>query len=360
MDSKAPVTGRVFESEYMVWAKTRSKSKYNLATSGVPGYPLADLGVSIEELEINGPAGYGYTPLRESISEEYGVPTESIVAGGGTSGANQYAFSLMLGPGDEALIEHPAYDILTNLALFTGASVTRFRRRPENGWAIDPDEIAALMTPRTRLIVLTNLHNPSGQLTDELTLTRIGEIAAEKGAYVLVDEAYLDCVWEPRQRSAFLLGPNFIVTSSLTKVYGLSGLRCGWIFAPADIAERLWRLIDLFDNIPSHPAELLSVVAFRQLSRIRQRARDMMETNRAIYGAGAPEFGTTVFPRLSGMPVEEFCDLLRERHQTTVVPGRFFEMPDRIRISLVTQPEVLREGLARMRKLLDGVGGELQ
>ena len=360
MDQQAPLTGRVFESEYLTWAKTRSRARFNLATSGVPGCLLADLGVSIEDLEINGPGGYGYQPLRDCISEEYGVPTESIVSAPGTSGANYYTFSLLLGPGDEALIEHPAYDILTNLALFTGATVTRFHRRPENGWAIDPAEIAERITPRTKLVILTNLHNPSGQLTDELTLTRIGEIAAAKGAYVLVDEVYLDCVWDEKPRTAFHLGPNFIVTSSLTKVYGLSGLRCGWIFAPADIAERLWRMIDLFDNIPAHPAELLSVIAFRQLDRIRQRSRKLMDGNRAIYGPGAPKYGTTAFPRVSGMSVEQFCERLREQYQTTVVPGRFFEMPDRVRVSLVSQPDVLREGLARIHAVLEASRGVLE
>ena len=354
------MTGRVFESAYMLWAKTRSRAKFNLATSGVPGYPLAELGASIEDLEINGPGGYGYQPLRDAIGDEYGVPTECIVAGGGTSGANQYAFSLLLGSGDEVLIEHPAYDILTNLALFTGATVKRFHRRPECGWAIDPDEIARAMTPRTKLIVLTNLHNPSCAPADETTLSLVGGIAASQGAHVLVDEAYLDCVWDAKPRSAFHLGPNFIVTSSLTKVYGLSGLRCGWIFAPADVAERLWRLIDLFDNIPSHPAELLSVMAFQKIERIRERARALMEGNRAAYGPGAPKYGTVAFPRMTGVSVGQFCEVLRSEHETSVVPGHFFEMPDRVRISLVAQPEVFREGLARIRKTLEALDGWLE
>lgn len=358
-ETSDPLTARVFESPYMLWAKTRSRARFNLATSGVPGYPLSALGASIEDLEINGPGGYGYTPLRDALNDEYGVPNESIVAGGGTSGANYYAFALLLGPGDEAIVEHPAYEILTNLALFTGATLKRFHRRPANAWAIDPDEIRALMTPRTKLIVLTNLHNPSGALTDEATLRRVGEIAAAQGAHVLVDEAYLDCVWDAPQRSSYFLGPNFIATGSLTKVYGLSGLRCGWIFAPAAMAARLWRLIDLFDNIPSHPAELLSVIALRQLGQIRERARTLMETNRAIYGPGAPRYGTVAFPRVAGMEADRLCDILRAEHETTVVPGHFFEMPDRIRISLVTQPEVLREGLARIRAVLAGFGAGL-
>jgi aspartate/methionine/tyrosine aminotransferase len=238
--------------------------------------------------------------------------------------------------------------------------VTRFARRPEDGWAIDPDEIARLITPRTKLVVLTNLHNPSSALMDEKALARIGEIAARHGAHVLVDEVYLDCVWDTRPRSAFHLGPNFIVTSSLTKAYGLSGLRCGWIFAPAAIAARLWRLIDLFDNIPSHPSELLSVIAFRKLAGIRERSKRLIETNRAIYREfaskrkfEAPAYGTVVFPRVTDGSANAFCDVLREKYETTVVPGAFFGMPSHVRISLVAQPDVLREGLARLEAALD-------
>lgn len=362
MDSKESVTGRVFESDYMLWAKTRSRARFNLATSGVPGYPMEDLGVSIQDLEINGPGGYGYAPLLHAIGAEYGVPNECIVAGTGTSGANQYAFLLLLGPGDEALIEFPTYDILPNLARFTGATVTRFVRRPENAWAVDPDEIARLITPRTKLVVLTNLHNPSSALLDENVLARIGEIAAGHGAHVLVDEVYLDCVWDKRPRSSFHLGRNFIVTGSLTKVYGLSGLRCGWIFAPAGVATRLWRLIDIFDNIPSHPSELMSVIAFRKLAEIRTRSKQLIETNRGIYrtfaakrGLAVPDYGTVAFPRVSEGTSNQLCETLRERYETTVVPGEFFGMPTHVRISLVTPPGVLQEGLARLEEIMDEI-----
>jgi aspartate/methionine/tyrosine aminotransferase len=361
MDKQA-VNGRVFQSEYLLWAKTRSRARFNLATSGVPGAPLADLHVSIGDLEINGPGGYGYAPLLHAIGNEYGVPVENIVAAAGTSGANQYAFLLLLGPGDEALVEFPAYDILPNLARFTGATVRRFERRSGNGWAVDPDEITRLMTPQTKLIVLTNLHNPSGNLADAATLTRIGEIAAERGAHVLIDEVYLDCVWQSRSRSGFHLGPNFLVTSSLTKVYGLSGLRCGWIFAPKLIAERLWRLIDLFDNLPSHPAELLSVIAFSKLRELRARSEALIETNRDIYRAFAckhgyevPEYGTVAFPRVTRGSATGLCEILRERYDTTVVPGEFFEMPSHVRISLVCRPDVLIEGLSRFHSALSAL-----
>ena len=149
------------------------------------------------------------------------------------------------------------------------------------------------------------------------------------------------------------------MTSSLTKVYGLSGLRCGWIFAPAAITERLWRLIDLFDNIPSHPAELLSVIAFRKLEGIRERSMRLVEMNRAIYrefalkhGYEVPEYGTVAFPRVMDGSTNALCKRLREKYETTVVPGEFFGMPSHVRSRLATQPDVLREGLTRFEAAL--------
>ena len=349
MDTEDQLSGRVYESAYLDWVKSNQGQEWecDLTGSGVPGLRLSDLGALPDLEPISGQGGrLGFVPLLEAIGREYDVPVECIVSGGGTSGANAYAFLLLLGPEDDVLVETPAYDILPNLALFTGASVRRCPR--------DPEEIARLMLPSTKMIVLTNLHNPTSALMDQATLVRIGEIAARNNAYVLVDEVYLDCIWEERPRTSFHFGPNFIVTSSLTKVYGLSGLRCGWIFAQANIAMRLRRLIDLFDNIPSHTAQLLSLAAFRELPRLRARSRALVEGNRAIYGEFAhrhgfdvPPYGTVVFPRVGEGVSERALEL-----GTRVVPGRFFDAPDHVRIGLVGNSAALREGLNRLEACL--------
>ena len=104
-----------------------------------------------------------------------------------------------------------------------------FKRRMEDGFRVDEEEVERQMTPRTRLIVLTNLHNPTGAYIDERTMRAIGELARNHGARVLVDEFYLEALYDRRPRPAIHLGEHFLVTSSLTKAYGLSGLSCGWV-----------------------------------------------------------------------------------------------------------------------------------
>lgn len=354
---------REIRSAYLEWAKLRSAAKYNLATSGLDGYPLANLPVKIEDLEISAPGRYGYPPLQERLAKRSGVPTECIVAATGTSMANHLALAALLDLGDEVLIEQPAYEPLLAVAEYLGAHIRRFPRKFESGFELDPREIERAMTPHTRVVVVTNLHNPSGARASDSTLRLIGEIAQSRGAYVLVDEVYLEACFDPEARTSFHLGPNFIVTSSLTKAFGLSGLRCGWIFAPPALAERMWRLNDLFGVIPAHPAELLSVIALDHLNEITAYARGRLDANRAVLRgflgsrkdliAIRPEAGTVAFPQFAGGRVDALCQLLREKYETSVVPGRFFELPEHFRIGIGGSTDLLEEGLKRLGQALD-------
>jgi aspartate/methionine/tyrosine aminotransferase len=353
----------VKRSEYIEWAKTRSQARFNLAMSGVIHYSIAELGATIEDIELSGPSLYGYSPLQRSLAAKCGVATENVVAATGTSMANFLAMAAILEPEDEAVVEHPAYDPLVSAAAFLGANVKRFERRFRDGFRIDPAELERVVTNRTRLIVITNLHNPSSVLVDNDTLQTIGEIALRVNARVLVDEVYLEALFEQSPRSAFHLGPQFVTTSSLTKAYGLSGLRCGWILAEPELATKLWRLNDLFGNVPAHSAERLSVIALENLDRIAARARALLDRNRPLLDEFLdsrddletirPGCGTVVAPKLRSGKVDELCTLLREKYETSVVPGVFFEMPDHIRVGISCDTEMLAGGLQRLGDALD-------
>lgn len=353
---------RQVASTYLEWARLRSAAKYNLATSGILGYPLAELHVSLQDLEINGPTLYGYAPLQERLARKCRVSADCVVAVAGTSMANHLAMAALLEPGDDVLIEQPTYGPILEVASYLGATILRFERRASQDFQIDPDDLARRITPRTRLICLTNLHNPTGALTSEQTMARIGEIAQSCGAQVLVDEVYLDMVYGEPVRSSFHLGSNFVVTTSLTKAYGLGGLRCGWILAQPDLARRMWRLNDLFAASPVHAGELLSVVALDQLGKIEARARALLETNRKaldVFFSGRSElegfrssWGTVNFPRLKNGSVDEFCEFLRAGYETSVVPGRFFEMPDHFRVGIGGDPAMTGEALQRLAAAL--------
>jgi aspartate/methionine/tyrosine aminotransferase len=144
----------------MHWAKTQSRARFNLATSGVGAFPLAELPVQ-PALEINGDSAYGYPPLQGAIARKCGVDPDCVVAAAGTSMANHLAMAALIDPGDEVLIEQPAYELLISAALYLEADVKRFPRTEESGYALDPAAIRRALTPKTKLVVVTNLHNPS-------------------------------------------------------------------------------------------------------------------------------------------------------------------------------------------------------
>ena len=349
-------------SDYMLWAKTEGRARFNLATSGVGPFPLHDLPVKIDQLEINGDSTYGYVPLQRAIAKKCGVDPDCVVAAAGTSMANHLAMATLIDPGDEVLIEQPTYELLTSTLLFLGAELKTFVREEEKGYALDPAEVRRAITPKTKLIVLTNLHNPSSVLAPDSALREVGDLARSVGARVLVDEVYLDAVYADTPKTSYHLGPEFVVTNSLTKVYGLSGLRCGWILAEPDLARSMWRLNDLFASIPAHPAELLSVVALENLNHIRDRGRKIIEADRALLrevltrqeGLSAPrtEFGTTAILRLAHGNVDSFLAQLRTEHETSAVPGHFFGLPNHFRIGMGVNTEMFGEGLQRISQTL--------
>jgi hypothetical protein len=346
----------------MHWSKTQSRARFNLATSGVASFPLHELPVNVKDLEINGDNSYGYAPLQEAIAAHHGVDPECVVESAGTSMANHLAVAAIIEPGDEVLIEHPAYGPILDIAHYLQANVRRFARREENGWAIDPAEVRRRITPKTRLIVITNLHNPTSALTAESVLREIGDIARSVGALVLVDEVYLDAVYERTPRTSFHLGPEFVVTSSLTKVYGVSGLRCGWILAQPDLAWKMRYLNDLYSATPVHPGELLSVAAFQHLDLLRERAHRIVDADRNVLreflarqsaiSAVWTDWGTTSFVKLRDGNADIFLERLRAEFDTSAVPGRFFQMPDHFRVGMGVNTEMFAEGLDRVSRAL--------
>jgi aspartate/methionine/tyrosine aminotransferase len=344
----------------MHWAKNQAPVRFHLGSSEVAHFRLDRLSLSVADLDLDGASHYRYPPLREAIAAKAGVAADNVVMADGASMANLLALAALIEPGDEVLAEHPVYEPMIAAASWLGASIARFHRRPETGFALDPAEVEAALTPRTRLILLTNLHNPSGSFAGEAVLQEIGAMAERVGARILVDEAYLDAA--PGARSAVPLGSAFVSTSSLTKVHGLSGLRCGWILAEEDLAERMWRLNDLFGVAQAHQAERLSCLALGHLDEVMAGTHALLDRNRALANAFFESrddldcvpmrAGITAFPRYAG-DSDRLNLLLREKYDTSIVPGRWFEAPGHFRIGVGGPTEMVEEGLSRLGAAMD-------
>lgn len=359
-----------FDAPYVQWAKARAPVRFDLAGSHVRSCTIDDLDGARDAIELTGDNDRGYAPLVGAISTQYGVPPGHVTTAQGASGANFLVCAALLEAGDEVVVERPGYDALLGAARVLGARTARFDRDFGAGFALESDRVRRAITPRTRLVVVTSPHNPTGVVTSLDALDEIGRVAEANGAHVLVDEVYLDAALvrgraqSPIVHTAAGRGDVFIATSSLAKSYGLSGLRCGWILSSPAIARRVRRVRDVVDGGASIVTDRLAALAFSQIDRLRARTRVLLDANGTIvrdFLHSRPEIewvepggGTVVFPRLRGVAdSRRFAERLLTGRDTAVVPGYFFEAPAHFRVGFGGPTDALRSGLHAVGAALD-------
>jgi aspartate/methionine/tyrosine aminotransferase len=308
----------------------------------------------------------------EQLARRYGVPDDQILSTTGATGALSLIYRALLAPGDRVLVETPGFDLFHTIARTHGLGVDQFARRGD-GFAIDPQEIAAKIGPATKLIVLSNLHNPSGMALDPAALAAVARIAEDRGIHVVVDEVYGDYV-DPEVRSApaVTLSPAVISVDSLTKSYGLSTLRCGWIVAESATMRRIRALAEETEFGVSNLAHAVAALVLERPApfdayrgEILRKARPIIESYHAhwqsegLVSGALPRFGCIAFPRLAGIDdTIAFSEWLADRCGVIVAPGEYFGAAGHVRIGFARAPsdvdyglQALTDGLIRYRDL---------
>ena len=349
--------------EYMEWAKLIPPAANNLSRSGVAAPAWDELGIDLREVALYGDHPYGYEPLLQAIAARAGTVPGNVVIAAGVSQAIFLTAAALLEPGDHVLVERPAYEPLLSVPRVLGAEISRIERRFEDGYKIDPDRLAESLTPRTKLILLTNLHNPSGTFLAREEIGALAAVAGRVGAHVFIDEVYLEFMPGPKGGTAYGMADNIIAAGSLTKAYGLAGLRCGWILTPPPLVPLFRHAVDhiFVENV--FMAEQIAARIFPRLAALRLRNQAIIGPNHArvaAFMAGEPRLewvepygGIIAFPRLkSSGSGDELARLLKERHQTSVVPGRFFEESRHFRLGFGAPPEILESGLKAVGRAL--------
>lgn len=356
---------KVRDSEYLEWARSHGNIKYSLALSGVPPVDVNLFSPSVDDFTMVADNEYGWAPLLERIAQRYGVTPANVVLAHGTSMANHLACAALLEAGDHVVIERPVYDPLVAVPRYLGCEVGFFERREEDGYALDVARVETALTPRTRLVILSNLHNPTGATVNRPDLESLAQLAERRDFHVLVDEVYLEWIYglgkDAEIRSAIKLSPRFVTTRSLTKVFGLAALRAGWILAEAELAKRIRRLNGLFASSMSHPAERLAARTFEHAKTLLERQRKRVARNRSVVTKFIesqptlswlpPEAGTVGFVRLADGNVDDLVERLLAK-DSLVTPGRFFGVNDHFRIGFGMEIDQLNEGLKRLASAL--------
>ncbi|HEX7877816.1 MAG TPA: pyridoxal phosphate-dependent aminotransferase, partial [Candidatus Eisenbacteria bacterium] len=280
----------------------------------------------------------------------------------GTSMGIFLVAAAILEPGDRVLVEMPAYEPLVKVPLVFGAAIDRLERRFEDGWQVDVDRVKSLLTPKTKIIALTNLHNPSGVRLSPEVESALVTLATERGITLFSDEVYRDFLPGP-VGTAYRPGTNVVVASSLTKVYGLGGLRAGWLLGPPDLLHRASRVIDMLyvnDPVPVLPYTLAAHAA---ADRLRERHLPLANAGQAQldawmrahpdFGWVKPDGGLCAFPRLpEGFTGTDVHARLLKDEGTLVVPGHFFEDDRHVRIGVGGGAEALAGGLSALERVV--------
>jgi hypothetical protein len=349
---------------YLEWAlRFYGQVPFDLASSGIPQVRHEDLG---DLPSLDDPRGG--SRLVAAIAGYNDVPVDEVAPALGTTYALWLAYATLLSPGDEVLVETPGYEPLWRIAEGVGATVHRFERPAGEAYRLDPERVAAKLTARTRVVAVSNLHNPSGARATDDVLREIAGVAASRGAYLLVDEVYapfdslvgVDGIWG---RSAHRLAPNIIAASSLTKCFGLGHQRVGWLLASREIATAAQgTILSTVGHLPQEHASL-AAHAFARLPSLAARARDLTGAKRVAVQrwAGtradmtwsAPDSGLFGFATCtSPEDLTGHIEAAAVHDGILVAPGSFFGVPNGFRLSWSISTELLGEGLERLGRVL--------
>ena len=333
---------------------------------------LADMGLNLDGI-LDMPLGYsqsnGTIPLRATLAAQYpGATPDHIEVTNGTSEANYLLALTLLREGDEVALEVPNYMQLFGVPKSLGAKVNCFELQIDRGWEPDWEQFERAVNQHTRLVYVSNPNNPSGAVLSEEAKRRIVARCEEVGAWLLADEVYLGAeIHAPRTRSFWGMSDRVIVTSGLSKAYGIPGVRIGWIVGPKHVVAESWTQHDYLTIGPNKISDMVARIAVEPANRekLYARTRAILQNNLPLMRAWVdgfegfltfrePQAGALCLMRYDArIPSYELCERIRVNQSVLIVPGVHLGLEGFLRLWLGGKPEFLTEGLRRIRLELE-------
>jgi aspartate/methionine/tyrosine aminotransferase len=347
---------------------------YNLADSAVRCAPL---GLLLGEgdieafaaLELFYPPVNGSDLLRERIAQSYETQpaTDEVLVTVGAAEANAIVCTTLLEPGDRVTVIEPGYRQVRGIAENLGCEVDVVALSAEDGWRLDLDELRSKVGPRTKLLAVCNPNNPTGTILDADTRAAILDCVESSGCWLVADEVYRGSERDGVVTESFWgAHPRAICVNSLSKAYGLCGLRIGWVVAPQPLADDLWRRHEYAVISASLPSVFLAERALEPAKRseLLARQRELVRDGDALFAdwlgshgdllAAEPAPATALaFPRYSvQLPSDQVAEALRAHGSVLVVPGGMMGSEGHFRMSVGFEPEFLGAALERIGTVL--------
>lgn len=345
----------------------------DLGSSGVKNFSLAELRrlLEISEREMDDVVfddsrTLGDPALRAAIAAHWGeADPRRVMATNGSTEANYLIMNALLRPGDEVIALAPLYQQLYAIAEAIGCNVRAWRLRPEDGFAADIADLRRLISPRTRMVIVNFPHNPTGTAISLKQQDELVEIVSRAGAYLVWDAAFAAMTYDDAPLRPPISYQRSICFGTLSKAYGLAGLRVGWVVAPTQVLAKCERLRDY---VTLHLSPLVELIARRAIERadvlVDMRLKQLrvnleilaawIEQQRGLVEWTRPLGGACTFIRLPFLrDTEPFCDRLARQHRVLLVPGTCFGYPQYARLGFGCSTVDLREGLVRLAALVE-------
>jgi aspartate/methionine/tyrosine aminotransferase len=330
-----------------------------LAESGIRSLDADRFDTDVGELGYVVPTN-GDPEVRATVAEEYDRDADAVCCTCGAQEANLLVFLGLVGRDDHAVVVTPTYQSLRSVPEAVGSVTTVDLDPPE--WDLDVDAVADAIRPETSLVVLNNPNNPTGRYLDEATVRAVYDLAADADAYLLCDEVYRLLAEDPLPPVASL-GEHGVSTSSVTKAYGLAGLRFGWLAGPPEVVSAAWNWKDYTTISPGQFGQHVVRQALDDREAILAENRALAAEHRAITREWVERHGLSWYDPVgvNGFVTvpegfdsgEAFCRRVVEEAGVVLAPGEAFGHPDRFRIGFGLPTPALREGLDRLDAVLD-------
>ena len=315
--------------------------RYNLSESSVADKALFDLKLTVPNLTLLYGEHRGSASLRNLIAGS-DVAADDVLITVGAAGALFIIATALLSREDHLVVVSPNYATNLETPRAIGCETTHIHLTFETGFKIDFDKIAAALTPRTKIISVTCPHNPTGTMFSESDLHRLVQLAQKHGCYLLVDETYRDLSFDGPLTLAASLGSHVISVSSLSKAYGVPGIRLGWIITRDARLQEMFlaakeqiticgSVIDEWvgEQILKNRTAILEPT-LKEMRRRFERVREWISGEEMLEWV-PPTGGVVCFPRMKSEPVggtDAFYKRLLQTYGCYVGPGHWFGMPD--------------------------------
>lgn len=336
----------------------------DIGESGVKYLTLGALGLDLEHVQLRYGHHRGSPELRSVISEQYeGFGPDQICVTTGSSESNFAIIASLVGDSGHMIVEHPNYPSLYEVPSSLGLSHDLFPITYEEDFKPDLGKLERLIKPNTKLVTLTHPNNPTGSVISEKTLREVVELVESHDAYLLHDETYRELSFEKPPPPAATLSDRAISMTTMSKTYGIPGIRIGWVAGPKHIIDSVRAVREQLTICNNVLGEAIAMSVLKKRDAVLKGVRQRVQTNFGMLKHWMahqdalewvePKGGVVCFPRLkNGATTDELCRTMATKYRTFTVPGYGFGMNRHLRIGFGGDAEELSEGLKRLTQAL--------